>query len=215
MNEEKKEFKGIYEKLFSIFQSLTVIPKTDKGGKYDYVSSSDVLNKVRALMVQERVMLIPTIKDKRYASLIVKEGQSATILTELDIDYTWVDIDNPNDTLTVNFYGQGVDISGEKGVGKALTYAEKYFLLKFFNIPTNEADPDDVTNQLTENLTNPKGQKLKNSTPEKDLEIIEAMKTKTTLSGLTAFYSENKNAVSDKNTFNKIYVEIAKRIKGA
>ena len=31
---------------------------------------------------------------------------------------------------------------GEKGVGKALTYAEKYFMLKFFNIPTDKDDPD-------------------------------------------------------------------------
>ena len=31
-----------------------------------------------------------------------------------------------------------VDIAGEKGVGKALTYGKKYFLLKFFNIATDK-----------------------------------------------------------------------------
>ncbi|MNP04955.1 ERF superfamily protein [compost metagenome] len=40
------------------------------------------------------------------------------------------------------WYSQGVDIAGEKGVGKALTYGEKYFILKFFNIPTDKDDPD-------------------------------------------------------------------------
>jgi hypothetical protein len=40
------------------------------------------------------------------------------------------------------FYAQGVDIAGEKGVGKALTYGEKYFLLKTFNIATDKDDPD-------------------------------------------------------------------------
>jgi hypothetical protein len=43
--------------------------------------------------------------------------------------------------VSCRWYGQGID-SGERGVGKAMTYAEKYFLLKFFNIPTDEDDPD-------------------------------------------------------------------------
>jgi len=42
----------------------------------------------------------------------------------------------------VNWYAQGIDLAGEKGPGKALTYAEKYFLLKFFNIATSADDPD-------------------------------------------------------------------------
>src|SRR5690606_10249645 len=41
-----------------------------------------------------------------------------------------------------SWYGQGIDIAGEKGVGKALTYAEKYYLLKTFNIATDKDDPD-------------------------------------------------------------------------
>lgn len=215
MNEKTTKSKNLHEKLFNVFQGLSVIPKTNKGGKYNYVSSSEVLNKVRALMVQERIMLMPNIRYTKYAPIVVKEGQSATLLTELYITYAWINVDNPTDKLTIDFYGQGVDISGEKGVGKALTYAEKYFLLKFFNIPTDEADPDDALNQITNNIINPsKGQKLKNPTPTKDLEIIEALKAKTTLSDLNAFYNENKNIVSDRNILNKIYIEMIKRIKG-
>jgi len=54
----------------------------------------------------------------------------------------WVNIDDPSDTAKVSWYAQGVDLAGEKGVGKALTYAEKYFLLKTFNIATDKDDPD-------------------------------------------------------------------------
>jgi hypothetical protein len=60
----------------------------------------------------------------------------------LDLEYTWINADNPEETIVIPFYGQGVDIAGEKGVGKALTYAEKYFLLKQFNIATDKDDPD-------------------------------------------------------------------------
>jgi hypothetical protein len=50
--------------------------------------------------------------------------------------------------ITCTWYGQGVDIAGEKGVGKAMTYAEKYFMLKFFNIPTDKDDPDSFQDKL-------------------------------------------------------------------
>jgi hypothetical protein len=55
---------------------------------------------------------------------------------------TWVNAENPEETIECPWYGQGVDIAGEKGVGKALTYAEKYFILKQFNIATDKDDPD-------------------------------------------------------------------------
>jgi hypothetical protein len=54
---------------------------------------------------------------------------------------TWVDTES-GEELSIPWYGQGVDLAGEKGVGKALTYAEKYFILKQFNIPTDKDDPD-------------------------------------------------------------------------
>ena len=79
---------NIHQKLFKIFETITTIPKEDKGGKYKYVSSSDVLNKIRGLMIKERVMLIPQIVDKRYQIIVEKPETSATILTELDIQYS-------------------------------------------------------------------------------------------------------------------------------
>ena len=57
------------------------------------------------------------------------------------MEMEWVDTES-GETLSVPWYAQGVDLAGEKGVGKALTYAEKYFLLKFFHVPTKKDDPD-------------------------------------------------------------------------
>ena len=54
---------------------------------------------------------------------------------------TWHDVES-GERMEVPWYAQGVDLAGEKGVGKALTYAEKYFLLKFFHVPTKKDDPD-------------------------------------------------------------------------
>lgn len=52
------------------------------------------------------------------------------------------------------FYAQGIDTEGEKGVGKALTYAEKYFLLKQFNIATDTDDPDSFQNKMDATVPN-------------------------------------------------------------
>jgi hypothetical protein len=61
---------------------------------------------------------------------------------------TWINADDPKEIIECIWYAQGVDIAGEKGVGKALTYAEKTFMLKFFNIPTDKDDPDSFQQKL-------------------------------------------------------------------
>jgi len=144
-----KIVKNLYQKLAEIKKSVSYLQKTKptNDAKYAYVSSSDVLLAIREAMETQGLLLIPTLKSHGYSELVRKEGTSTTILTELAIQYTWVDIDNPDSTLIIDWYGQGVDISGEKGVGKALTYAEKYFFLKFFNIPTDKDDPDVIENK--------------------------------------------------------------------
>ena len=62
-------------------------------------------------------------------------------MTELWQTMVWRDVDS-GEELAVPWYAQGVDLAGEKGVGKAFTYAEKYFFLKFFHVPTKKDDPD-------------------------------------------------------------------------
>lgn len=134
------------EKFLKIKKDITYFQKEKKGeAKYSFVSSSDVVHPIREKMCELGLLLIPNIKD-HVMTKIFESDKSTTILTELAIDYTWVDTED-NDTLKISWYAQGVDISGEKGVGKALTYAEKYFLLKFFNIPTDNEDPDTFANK--------------------------------------------------------------------
>src|SRR5690625_1734139 len=59
-----------------------------------------------------------------------------------DMTYVWQDSANPDDKIEIpwKLYGQQDDIS--KAFGSGLTYSERYFLLKFFNAPTDDDDPD-------------------------------------------------------------------------
>jgi hypothetical protein len=127
---------NIYQKLVEVRKAVPYLQKEAKGHQYNYVSSSQVLAAVRKKLDEVGLLLIPSVVDKE----VHIEGKN--IFTELKMEFTWVNAEKPEETIKTPWYGQGMDISGEKGVGKALTYAEKYFLLKFFNIATDKDDPD-------------------------------------------------------------------------
>lgn len=54
--------------------------------------------------------------------------------------YRFVNVDKPEEYIDMVSYGDGVD-SQDKAPGKAMTYADKYALLKAYKIQTGD-DPD-------------------------------------------------------------------------
>lgn len=144
---------NIYQKLIEVRKTVPYLQKDKKNEsvqKYSYVSSTQVLSNVRQKMDEVGLLLIPEITGHNLRESTVEQKndkgdvfkKTTTYFTELDMNFTWVNADEPKETIVTKWYGQGVDIAGEKGVGKALTYAEKYFLLKYFNIATDNDDPD-------------------------------------------------------------------------
>jgi len=132
----------LYEKLLDIQKRVDAIIKDGRNlsDKYDFASDENVLDRFRPLLDEHGLLLIPYV-----VSAAVREGTTrsgtARYLTELTLEMVWHDVES-GESLRIPWYAQGVDLAGEKGVGKALTYAEKYFLLKFFHIPTRKDDPD-------------------------------------------------------------------------
>lgn len=135
--------KNVYQRLAEVRKSVTYLQKGE-GKQYAYARSSDVLAAVKEKIDEMGLLLKPDVTGHKVTTRETNKsgGTTATYFTELEMTMTWVNIDDPKDTSVSNWYSQGVDIAGEKGVGKALTYAEKNFILKFFNIPTDEIDPD-------------------------------------------------------------------------
>lgn len=108
--------------------------------KYDFASDENVLDTFRPLMDEHGLLLIPLIDGAAIHEGATRSG-TARYLTELHMTMLWLDAET-GEELRVPWYAQGVDLAGEKGPGKALTYAEKYFLLKFFHVSTKKDDPD-------------------------------------------------------------------------
>lgn len=132
----------IFEKLLEIQKSVDAFVKdgTNTSDRYSYVSSDAVLGVIRPKMNELQLLLIPSTKEGRVHEGTTKSG-TTRYLTEIDKEFVWVDCET-GETYSIPFYAQGVDLAGEKGVGKAETYAEKYFLMKLFHVPTSKDDPD-------------------------------------------------------------------------
>jgi len=132
---------NIYQKLLEVRKAVPYLQKTASGKQYNYTGSSQVLASVREKLDDMGLLLITRITNSKLTS--EKNAKDTTVnMTELTLEFTWVNTENPEETIVIPFYAQGVDLAGEKGVGKALTYGEKYFILKQFNIATDQDDPD-------------------------------------------------------------------------
>jgi hypothetical protein len=132
---------NIYQKLIEVRKVVPYLKKESQGHQYQYTGSSQVLGAVRLKLDELGLLLIPQVLNAKVTSEANSKGQ-VNYFTELTMNMTWVNAENPEEQINVPWYAQGIDTAGEKGVGKALTYAEKYFLLKQFNIATDKDDPD-------------------------------------------------------------------------
>lgn len=146
---------NIYQKLIEVRKEVPYLQKDSQmtqGNQYKYNSSSQVIGAVRKKLDELNILLITKIIDKRVTMDTIefeetKNGQTkpkrtTTYFTELDLIMVWINGEDPSEVIEIPWYGQGIDTAGEKGVGKALTYAEKTFILKEFNIATDQMDPD-------------------------------------------------------------------------
>ena len=134
---------NLWQKLVEVRKAVPTLTKDGKcsfGDKFAYVSSNAVLSPIRAAMDEYGVLLVPSVVSTRMVNKHENEGEKQHFV-ELDMVFTWVNADNPEEWIECPWYAQGLD-TGEKGPGKALTYGEKTFMLKFFNIPTDADDPD-------------------------------------------------------------------------
>lgn len=95
-------------------------------------------------MEDNHLLLFPSVNQANYSEIevLVKGKMKPNILVQMDMTYTFLNADNPEEKLVIPFFAIGHQDDASKAYGTALTYAERYFLLKFFNIPTDEDDAD-------------------------------------------------------------------------
>lgn len=142
---------NIYEKMLNITNEMQRVAKNLEVGtgqnKYKATGEADVLKAVKELEVKYKVYSYPYSRkivdrdilqiETEYDKKIVKGNK---IFMRLEIVYRFVNIENPEEFIDITTYGDGIDTQ-DKAPGKAMTYGDKYALMKAYKIITGE-DPD-------------------------------------------------------------------------
>lgn len=143
---------NIYQKILEVKKIVKVFAKdaaTQGKGAYKYVSGSNILSTIKSKMEEIGLLLIPSnVRHTNWTTYdyVNSYGENKTdFIVEGNIEYHWVNTENPEEMISVNipFYGQQNDIS--KAFGSGLTYSERYLLLKTLGVPTDNDDPDAKT----------------------------------------------------------------------
>ena len=142
---------NLYQKLVEIQKTVRGLGKDANASSYQYVSGSKVLDFIRPKMDELGVLLVQQIEsiENERIDYLVKSGQKSELLTKVTMTFTWIDAES-GEKLSVPFGANGMN-NWDKGLGSALTYAERYFLLKFFHIATDEDDVDALPERGNEN----------------------------------------------------------------
>lgn len=150
---EKKETKtaqkdkvaklSLVAKLAELQKRVRGLGKDARNGQYDYVSGSKVLNIIRPAMDELGLLLAQEVEDVSYQREDYQLG-NGKVKSEMFVCakmlFTWIDSES-GERLPLRFCATGQN-GWDKGIGSALTYGERYFLLKFFHIATDEDDVD-------------------------------------------------------------------------
>jgi hypothetical protein len=139
---KKENTMNLFQKLLEIQKRVVGLGKDSKSFGYQYVSGSKVLEHIKPLMNEYGIILKQEVLDidNTRQDYTTKSGSKSEILTKAIMRFTWIDCSTGE--KDENMFAANGQNDWEKGLGSALTYAERYFLLKYFHISTDEDDID-------------------------------------------------------------------------
>jgi hypothetical protein len=112
----------------------------NKAQQYAFVRESDVAEKVSGLLAERKVFLHQRVLSSSREALYTTGSGSIMWMTHVVMEFRFIDGETGEMTEPATFEGDGAD-TGDKGIYKAMTGAEKYFLMKTFLVSTGD-DPE-------------------------------------------------------------------------
>ena len=158
---------NIYQKMLRISAEIGTVSKSldvSLGGNKSYkaVAERDILNAVKPLeekygvfsYPRERVVLESQIYETEQQYGNNPPTKKTSFMMRIMTIYRFVNTDNPDEYIETTTFAEGIDAQ-DKGSGKAMTYCDKYALLKAYKIATgDEADPNEnngIANDIPQN----------------------------------------------------------------
>lgn len=203
---------NIYEKMSAITDELTAVAKNLSVGEgkssYKAVGEADVLAAVKPLEVKHKVYSYPVarriVQEDILTTTSTYQGntkETNKLFMRLETVYRFVNTENPEEYIDITTYGDGVD-SQDKAPGKAMTYSDKYALLKAYKIITGE-DPDQYKSEESK-IT----RKTQNAMTYRDKVIITAQELGISFKELAKDYGLNGSTTEER------FAEVLKDLEG-
>lgn len=146
---------NIYQRISAVMADLDYVQKEDKlvNDQYSFVSHDAVSAAIHPLLVKHGIVIVPRVINW------TQDGNR----TAVDMEVDFVNIDTPEDMITVPSFGFGID-KQDKAPGKAVSYAVKYAALKLFVLATGDDPERDLIDHVAD--------KPKPKTPRKHSKIV-------------------------------------------
>lgn len=150
---------NIHQRMAAITAELQTVAKnlnveTGKGKGYKAVSERDVIDAVKPLEAKHGVYSYPASRRVLESAALESENEyngrvtkKTTFFERIETVYRFVNTDDPTDFIETTTFAEGID-SQDKGSGKAMTYGDKYALMKAYKISTGD-DPDQTASEDT------------------------------------------------------------------
>lgn len=150
---------NLFEKLLNITNEIATVNKNlivgEGKSQYKAVGEADVLKAVKELEFKYKVYSYPRARNIVDSQILITEKSYKDELTKstkqflrIETIYRFVNIEKPEEFIEVTTYGDGLDTQ-DKAPGKAMTYSDKYALLKAYKMITGD-DPDQNISTETE-----------------------------------------------------------------
>ncbi|PTH92919.1 single-stranded DNA-binding protein [Staphylococcus xylosus] len=138
------ETKNIHQRINEAKHSMEGFIKDKAGYQYSYVSGSQVLHKLNPELYKHGINITFKTSDAKYetVNVVVKGKEKQEYVVSLNVHYTITNTDKSEEKIESTIFAIGQQDDPSKALGTALTYSERYFLMKFFGLPTDEDDAD-------------------------------------------------------------------------
>lgn len=147
---------NVYQRISKVMQEVQYLGKDDivvtnaySGAGYKAISEEKVTTEIRKSLIKNGLVIIPISMEHTRDDEVLKDksgSEKVSRLATVNVMYRIQNIDDKDDYIMAVSSGTGVDTQ-DKAVGKAMTYAYKYLLLRTFAIPTGE-DTDKISSEM-------------------------------------------------------------------
>ena len=168
---------NIFQKMSAVTAELQTVAKnltvsTGRNNSYKAVSERDIIDAVKPVEIKHGIYSYPFDRQIIESQTLDSEAEyngkvtkKTTFFSRIKTTYRFVNIEKPDEYIDMVTFAESIDPQ-DKGSGKAMTYADKYALMKAYKISTGD-DPDQnaseeihYSNVRAGNAEKPKGKQL-------------------------------------------------------